>query len=63
MKYAKYWGAIANHSGDAYFDMHLASALAWSESLGETVAVATYDRELWRGARASGLSAWPAATP
>jgi len=20
MKYAKYWGAIANHSGDAYFD-------------------------------------------
>jgi hypothetical protein len=20
MKHAKYWGAIANHSGDAYFD-------------------------------------------
>ena len=20
MKYAKYWGAIADHSGDAYFD-------------------------------------------
>jgi hypothetical protein len=21
MKYAKYWGAIADHSGDAYFDV------------------------------------------
>ncbi len=20
MKYARYWGAVANHSGDAYFD-------------------------------------------
>jgi predicted nucleic acid-binding protein len=51
------------HGLRGYDSVHLASALAWSESLGETVAVATYDRELWRGAKASGLSAWPAATP
>jgi hypothetical protein len=31
--------------------------------LGESVTVATYDRELWRGAQASGLSPWPAAIP
>ena len=51
------------HGLRGYDAVHLASALAWSESLGETLAVATYDRELWRGARASGLSAWPAAMP
>ena len=51
------------HGLRGYDSVHLASALAWSESLGETVAVATYDRELWRGAKASGLSAWPAAMP
>ena len=51
------------HGLRGYDSVHLASALAWSESLGETVAVATYDRELWRGAQASGLSAWPAQLP
>ena len=51
------------HGLRGYDAVHLASALAWSESLGETLAVATYDRELWRGARAGGLSAWPAAMP
>jgi hypothetical protein len=49
------------HGLSGYDAIHLASALAWSEALGETVAVAAYDRELWRGAKASGLSAWPAA--
>lgn len=51
------------HGLRGYDSVHLASALAWSEALGETVAVATYDRELWRGAKASGLSIWPAAMP
>ena len=51
------------HGLRGYDSVHLASALAWSESLGETVAVATYDRELWRGAQASGLSARLAAMP
>ena len=51
------------HGLRGYDSVHLASALVWSETLGETVAVATYDRELWRGAKASGLSAWPAQMP
>ena len=46
-----------------YDAVHLATALAWRETLGETVTVATYDRELWRGAQASGLSPWPAEIP
>ena len=48
------------HGLRGYDAVHLASALVWSESLGESVTMATYDRELWRGAQASGLVAWPA---
>jgi len=47
------------HGLRGYDAVHLATALAWRETLGETVTVATYDRELWRGAKASGLPAWP----
>ena len=43
-----------------YDAVHLASALAWRESLGEEITLATFDRELWRGAQAIGLSPWPA---
>lgn len=46
-----------------YDAVHLACALVWQESVGEPVTLATYDRELWRGASASGLSPWPDATP
>ncbi len=46
-----------------YDAVHLASALHWQDALGEPVTVATYDRELWRGARASGLVPWPADLP
>jgi len=46
-----------------YDAVHLATALVWRETLGEIVTVATYDRELWRGAQASGLPPWPAAIP
>ena len=48
------------HGLRGYDAVHLAMALVWRETLGETVTVATYDRELWRGAQASGLSSWPA---
>ena len=51
------------HGLRGYDAVHLATALVWRETLGETVTVATYDRELWRGAQASGLSPWPAAMP
>ena len=51
------------HGLRGYDAVHLATALVWRETLGEAVTVATYDRELWRGAQASGLSPWPAVTP
>lgn len=44
-----------------YDAVHLATALTWRESLGEMVVLATFDRELWRSAAASGLQTWPAA--
>ncbi len=46
-----------------YDAVHLASALHWQEALGDSVTVATYDRQLWRGARNSGLLSWPADLP
>ena len=49
------------HGLRGYGAVHLATALFWRETLGEAITVATYDRELWRGAKASGLSPWPAA--
>lgn len=47
----------------SYDAVHLASALHWQDALGEPVTVATYDRELWRGARDSGLVPWPSDAP
>ncbi len=46
-----------------YDAVHLACALVWQESLGDPVTLATYDRELWRGARATGLLPWPGPMP
>jgi uncharacterized protein len=46
-----------------YDAVHLACALMWQESLGDTVTLATYDRELWRGAQTSGLLPWPPTMP
>lgn len=42
-----------------YDAVHLATALFWRETLDQPVTVATYDRELWKSARATGLAAWP----
>lgn len=47
------------HGLRGYDAVHLASALWWREAVGDAVTVATYDRELWRSARAAGLTAWP----
>lgn len=47
------------HGLRGYDAVHLATALFWQEMLDETVTVATYDRELWRSAQASGLLPWP----
>ena len=48
------------HGLRGYDAVHLAAALGWRETLDEAITVATYDRELWRGAQASGLAPWPA---
>jgi len=57
-------GTLAwEHGLRGYDAVHLATALFWREALGETITVATYDRELWRGVQASGLSPWQAAMP
>ena len=39
--------------------VHLASAHQLAHDLGEPVTFATFDRHLWRAARATGLVAWP----
>ena len=52
-----------DHGLRGYDAVHLAAALVWRETLDEPVTVATYDRELWRGAQASGLVPWPAEMP
>ena len=51
------------HGLRGYDAVHLATALFWHETLDEAVTVATYDRELWKSARTSGLSVWPRALP
>ena len=51
------------HGLRGYDAVHLATALAWHETLGEPVIVATYDRELWKSARACDLIAWPSPAP
>lgn len=51
------------HGLRGYDAVHLATALFWHETLDEAVTVATYDRELWKSAKTSGLSSWPSALP
>lgn len=46
-----------------YDAAHLASALFWRDLLGESVTVATYDRQLWNAAQATGLIVWPRLLP
>ena len=42
-----------------YDAVQLASALAWQDSVGADLLVATFDAELWTAASAAGLKAWP----
>jgi predicted nucleic acid-binding protein len=43
--------------------VEVAAALFWSEMLGEPVALATWDRRLWKAARESGPEAIPRKQP
>ena len=42
-----------------YDAVHLASALAWRESIDESPIFATFDKALGKAARAQGLDVWP----
>lgn len=48
------------HGLRGYDAVHLAAALSWQEMLGEPVVLATFDRQLWQGAKTAGLTPWPA---
>jgi len=39
--------------------VHLASALIWRESLGESPVFVTFDRQLWDAAREGEFEVWP----
>jgi uncharacterized protein len=42
-----------------YDAVHLASALIWQEGVGESVTLATYDRQLWEAADSRGMHVFP----
>lgn len=47
------------HGLRGYDAVHLATALVWQEILGETVTLASFDRQLWAAAEPSGLVPFP----
>jgi uncharacterized protein len=48
-----------DHGLRGYDAVHLATALFWQDMVGERVSVATFDHQLWRVARTTGLGVWP----
>lgn len=51
---------LAWHHGLRGYDaVHLASALMWRESVGESPILATFDRMLWEAARQEQFDVWP----
>jgi len=52
--------ALAWEQGLRGYDaVHLAVALFWQDTIGESVTLATFDRQLWQKGAALGLTAWP----
>jgi predicted nucleic acid-binding protein len=47
------------HDLRGYDAVHLAAALFWQETLGESVTMATFDRQLWEKGEQTGLAVWP----
>lgn len=52
-------GLAWEHGLGGYDAVQLASALAWQESVGEEIALATFDQHLWEAAKRTGLRVWP----
>lgn len=42
-----------------YDSCHLSTAIIWQETMETEITLATFDRELWSGAKKAGLIAWP----
>lgn len=42
-----------------YDAVHLAAAISWQEAIGDSVSLATFDRQLWSAAGRIGLTPWP----
>lgn len=47
------------HGLRGYDAVHLAAAIFWQDMLGDSVTLASYDRQLWEAAKTTGLVAWP----
>lgn len=47
------------HGLRGYDSVHLAAALVWQEKIGESVQMATFDKELWQIAKKVGLKCLP----
>lgn len=52
-----------DHGLRGYDAVQLAAALAWQDSVGQEVVLATFDRQLWETAPRVGLQAWPETVP
>jgi predicted nucleic acid-binding protein len=52
-----------DHRLRGYDAVQLASALAWQESVGTEIVLATFDRQLWVAAPKAGVKAWPDKLP
>jgi predicted nucleic acid-binding protein len=48
-----------DHALRGYDAVQLASALAWQESIGVEIVLATFDQQLWRATPKAGLKPWP----
>ncbi|MEE9264089.1 MAG: type II toxin-antitoxin system VapC family toxin [Vicinamibacteria bacterium] len=42
-----------------YHAVHLSAALVWEEALGESILLATFDRQLKRAGQQAGIAVWP----
>ncbi len=51
------------HGLRGYDAVHLASALVWQRECGQSVILATFDRQLWEVGKAIGMAVWPPECP
>jgi predicted nucleic acid-binding protein len=52
-------GLAWEHGLRGYDSVHLAAALFWLETIGDSIVLATFDRQLWQTGASVGLLTWP----